>query len=68
MSNKYLDIAMEKVIKQEVNTVLDEIKQEFKAIYPKNYAGDLESGGCSCIFSLNQVLDIIDKYKTESER
>lgn len=47
--------------------VLDEIEQEFRAIYPKNYAGDIEADGCSCVFSLNKILEIIDKYKTESE-
>lgn len=32
MSNKYLDIAMEKVIKQEVNKVLDKTRAEIKAL------------------------------------
>ena len=50
----------------EQDLVLDKIKQEFIAIYPKNYAGDIEADGCSCVFSLNRVLDIIDKYKAES--
>ena len=33
MSNKYLDIAMEKVIKQEVNAMLKDIKAEIKEWY-----------------------------------
>jgi len=33
MSNKYLDIAMEKVIKQEVNAMLEDIKAEIKEWY-----------------------------------
>lgn len=45
----------------------DKIRAEFIARYPKNWAGDLELGGRSCVFSLNQVLAIIDKYKPESE-
>lgn len=45
----------------------DKIRAEFIARYPKNYAGEPELGGRSCVFSLNQVLKIIDKYKTESE-
>lgn len=45
--------------------VLDEIKDEFISLYPKNYAGEPELGGCSCLFSLNQILQIIDKYKSQ---
>ena len=30
MSNKYLDIALEKIIKQEVNTVLEQIRAEIE--------------------------------------
>ena len=29
---------------------------------PKNYANEPELGGRSCVFSLNEVLQIIDKY------
>ena len=47
--------------------VLDKIKNEFIERYPRNYANELELGGRSCVFSLNTVLQIIDKYKTESE-
>ena len=47
--------------------VLDKIKAEFISIYPKNYMGEPELGGRSCVFSLNKVLEIIDKYKAESE-
>lgn len=44
-------------------SVLDKIREEFISLYPKNYAGELELGGASCAFSLNKVLNIIDKYK-----
>ena len=46
---------------------LDKMEAEFISLYPLNYAGELELGGISCEFSLNQVLKIIDKYKAESE-
>ena len=67
MSNEYLDIAMEKVIKQEVNAVLDKIRAE---IEPK----------CDRINSLASVLpytahreiqellcEVMDLCKAESE-
>ena len=47
--------------------ILEKIRAEFVSLYPKNYAGEPELGGLSCVFSLNKVLEIIDKYKTESE-
>ncbi len=46
-----------------INDVLDKIRAEFISLYPKNYAGELELGGLSCVFSLNRVLNIIDKYE-----
>lgn len=48
-----------------IGSVLDKIRAEFISLYPKNYAGELELGGISCVFSLNKVLNIIDKYKAE---
>ena len=62
-------MALEMAIKalEEQNSVLDKIRAEFISLYPKNYAGELEFGGLSCEFSLNRVLKVIDKYKTESE-
>jgi len=53
--------------KDGVNDVLDKIKAEFISLYPKNYAGEPELGGLSCVFSLNKVFEILDKYKEESE-
>lgn len=50
------------------NCVLDEIRAEFISLYPKNYLEEPELGGCSCVFSLNKILQIIDKYKAESEK
>lgn len=47
-------------------SVIDEIKAEFVKRYPKNYAGDLESGGISCVFSLDKVLQIIDEKVKEN--
>lgn len=54
-----------KALEQE--SILDKIRAEFIARYPKNYMGELELGGRSCEFSLNQILQIIDKYRAESE-
>ena len=44
---------------------IDQIKKEFIDLYPKNYMGELELDGCSCEFSLNTILNILDKYKAE---
>lgn len=46
---------------------LDKIRAEFISLYPKNYLGEPQLGGSGCVFSLNKVLKIIDKYKAESE-
>ena len=46
---------------------LDKIKAEFIDRYPKNYMNEPELGGASCVFSLNKVLEIIDKYTAESK-
>lgn len=62
MSNEYLDIAMEKVIKQEVNAVLDKIISEatsLKISYTDHDKDTYRRG-------VNDVLRIIDKYKGES--
>ena len=52
MSNEYLDIAIEKVVKQEINKVLGQIRDEVKKM-PR--------------WKINQeeVLQIIDKYKAD---
>ncbi len=49
------------------DSVLDKIRNEFIDLYPHNYANELELGGRSCVFSLNEILRIIDKYAAESE-
>ena len=60
MSNKYLDIATEKVIKQEVNSVLDKIRAEGHATAEMHEDGDY--------YLREKWLDeIIDKYRAESE-
>ena len=41
---------------------VDGLIDEFKKLYPKNYAGGFELGGSSCEFSLNQVIRIIKEY------
>ena len=66
MSNKYLDIAMEMIIKQEVNKVLDKIRAEIEniAFDSQEIDGEHES---IIILELNDALEIIDKYKSESE-
>ena len=61
MSNKYLDIAMEKVIKQEVNAVLDKISIEVEqeADYQDAYVNaDVAKG-------MLLALSIIDKYRNK---
>ena len=65
MSNEYLDIAMEKVIKQEVNAVLDKIRAEIEETYMNiTYQ---ENKDRKATWGLRKALQIIDKYKTESE-
>jgi len=66
MSNKYLDIAMGMIIKQEVNAVLDKIRAEIEniAFDSQEIDGEHES---IIILELNDALEIIDKYKAESE-
>ena len=49
MSNKYLDIAIEKVVKQEISKVLEQIRNEVKEM-PRWKIGQKE------------VLQIIDKH------
>lgn len=51
MSNEYFDIAMEKVIKQEVDKVLEQIRDEIIELRSKQNVGVME------------CLDIIDKYR-----
>lgn len=67
--DKYDDVAaLREAIKSlEQESVLDKIRAEFISLYPKNYAGEPELGGSSCEFSLNKILNIIDKYKEEME-
>lgn len=48
-------------------TPLEDIKAEFTSLYPKNVYGGLELGGRSCVFSLNKVLEIIDRHIGEGE-
>ena len=50
-----------KALEQE--TIIDKIRADVIARYPKNYAGEPEL----CEFSLNEILKILDKYKAERE-
>ena len=60
MSNKYLDIAMEKVIKQEVNAVLDKIRAEIEQTADEEQKHDEKWS-----IGLRYAVKIIDKYKAE---
>lgn len=62
--NTALDMAIE-ALDQE--SILDNIRADVIARFPKNYAGEPELGGSACEFSLNQILQIIDKYKEEMD-
>ena len=62
--NTALDMAI-KALDQE--SIIDKIRADIISKYTKNYAGEPDLGGCACEFSLNQILQIIDKYKTEME-
>ena len=62
-----MDNPFEGITNGEVITrIIEDLKNEFIAKYPKNFAGEPELGGCACTFSLNKVLDILDKYKEGS--
>lgn len=49
------------------NSKVKKVREEFINKYPKNYMGEPELGGRSCVFSLNEVLDIINKHLSEVE-
>ena len=81
MSNKYLDIAMEKVIKQEVNAVIDKIRAEI--LDEKEYAyADFEQYKIDYLgvdaeyvedelpqddfrYGMERCVEIIDRYKAD---
>ena len=64
MSNKYLDIALEKIIEQEINTVLDKIRDEIEEL-DIHFDNDYFSGNKDPMYKCDEVLQIIDKYKAE---
>ena len=41
--------------------IKNEIKKKFYERYPKNYMNELELNGSSCVFSYNDVIEIINK-------
>lgn len=47
-----------------MNTI-EKIRKEFIYHYPKNYVGESKLCGKSCVFSLNGILQIIDKYEVK---
>lgn len=55
------DGVMHKVLPMDT---LDKIRAEFISEIPKNYMG-IEPNGENCVFSLNYILQIIDKYRNE---
>lgn len=67
MSNEYLDIAMGKVIKQEVNAVLDKIRAEIKKAVWEDVIICRDGTDEVRIPRLDpdDVFEIIDKYKAE---
>ena len=66
MSNKYLDIALEKIIKQEVNAVLDKIRDEIiKKYWDCDICKYTYDGHFNIKGDINDILQIIDKYKVE---
>jgi len=75
MSNQYLDIALQQIINHEVNEVLEKIKSEIKQLsmtkpcypYLNEFAEIVDYGDKSAKDIKKDVLDIIDKYKVESE-
>lgn len=47
--------------------ILSKIKSDFIEAYPKNYMGGLELGGNSCVFSLNQILKVLNEVCDENK-
>lgn len=54
-------------LQENIKAVLEDIKAEFVKRYPHNYCGEPELGGVSCVFSLNKVLEIIDRHISGKE-
>lgn len=63
MSNKYLDIALEKITKQKINAVLDKIRTEIENFEINGHIRDVECFNAG----IRHALTVIDKYKAESE-
>lgn len=60
MSNSYLDIAMNKVISQEVDKVLNCIKADIFNACSDSYHMPVKT------LDVDQIFEIIDKYKKEA--
>ena len=64
MSNKYLDIAIEKVIKQEVNAVLEQIRKEMNDLEKKTIEDVCLDECRPCVYTtFEYVRQVINKYK-----
>ena len=62
MSNKYLDFALKEIVNHEVNDALEKIRAEIIKLQTYKCFEDTEK-----LVALDEVLQIIDKYKGESE-
>ena len=63
MSNKYLDITLQKIVEQAVNNTLDNITAEIEQIEINGHIRDAECFNAG----INTALNVIKKYKAESE-
>lgn len=66
MSNKYLDIMLQKIVEQEINNTLDKIKVDIEQLSTTKCTETHKIYIHADDFKEN-VLEIIDKYKAESE-
>ncbi len=68
MSNEYLDIAIEKVVKQGINKVLGQIRDEIENVTPKaKFQTGKTSVDVQMMIPQEKVLQIIDKHMAESK-
>ena len=58
MSNKYFDFALKEIVNHEVNNVLDKIRAEIEQMNNIDYVEPI---------TVNEVLQIIDKYRRENK-
>ena len=51
---------------EDIRNVLNQLKSEIDKRTPKNYMGEFELGGNSCVFSRNQLHKLIDEIYVKS--